>query len=1172
MPSSLSSSSSSPAVESNATFENFSSLNGSRDVAQDEQEYGSQVLQRAWKKDTRSFTQSLFDTVALQMYEWLPLRGGRISGRNGKASEAAAATYPPFDRRASISQTNNGPSRPEKNGLDGKGFADNVNSIPSAFHMKVANSGQSYRRRSSSQFDRDHNASALGDAREYTSGAVPPSHHTSPSSPSVGGKVASVDQTDSDKRKRRVSFHDEITSLKHSNPPRPGNGLHDTVNDVTTLTKTDSYHDKSTVKCLDRLTGHLIWALRIIMFKTRNDEARWLDELDNLENHPYRGLGNFLYANRRQREMFPFIAQSVFFTLSSPKQLLKSFSTSSKAPGSRGRNLDVASLDSSFRMLNELCPWDISIHSIWLSLEKLFIMPEELVSHTHHSRRTLRRANSSSSSTRPANPSADGNNYRPEDYISNHDAAHICFLALHFLISTIPSMDSHTWQHLHRLRSSGKVIPDETLRKISPSKAECIVSAADKFEHDLALRLGIRLARVISARAAFHEISKARQMGFSGVNKRDKASVNDIIIEYIRSCCPEKPSRSSGDFSTLDQPGERSPHAAMVAVEWLRTVLLKQWDGNPEITRSSAAGGALQLMTSLYQHRLSLGLIPKDFHTPFLRDRLDPMDMPAEWLSKTSNNQTIHLLSCSFLFPPSALVHYFRAMNYSVMSKFYETALSHERHWKTIEVASTVAVSPDDAQRMHTATQSYLLIVVRREDVLRDALDQLWKREKRELMRPLKVIMGMHEGEEGVDHGGVQQEFFRVALIEALNPDFGVFTVSDAHNYSSWFQPGCLEPLYKFELLGLLVSLAVYNGLTLAVNFPLALYMKLLDIKVKTTDDIRVGWPELARGFDELLAWDDGDVGDMFMRTYEFSYEECGSVVDIDMLKYGRERAPPATQRVLAGRRASAYGSRSRSPEHVLSSVKDTHPCRRGSISWDGDANGNINPSIPGRLSRTDITGRVSGILKSSSAQSPVSVPLSHENLSAKEDQELAETPLHANGKRERWDSAGTEQEGEGETETETEQGQEEDGEEAALVTNENREQYVKDYIFWLTDKSIRPQYEAFARGFYTCLDRTALSIFTPEALKKVVEGTQLIDIDELLLHARYSGDFSLLHPSIIDFWSIARQFSQEKRRALLEFVTASDRVPVNGISSITFVIQNNGVGDTVSPNNSPFP
>jgi hypothetical protein len=136
---------------------------------------------------------------------------------------------------------------------------------------------------------------------------------------------------------------------------------------------------------------------------------------------------------------------------------------------------------------------------------------------------------------------------------------------------------------------------------------------------------------------------------------------------------------------------------------------------------------------------------------------------------------------------------------------------------------------------------------------------------------------------------------------------------------------------------------------------------------------------------------------------------------------------------------------------------------------------------------------------------------------------------------------------------------------EAPLVTNQNRSQFVKDYIFWLTDKSIRPQFEAFLRGFHTCLDRSALSIFTPEALKTVVEGIQEIDVAELEHHARYEGGFGPTHRVIRDFWSVVKQYPPEKKAQLLEFVTASDRIPVNGISSIMFVIQKNGVGDLVS-------
>lgn len=396
--------------------------------------------------------------------------------------------------------------------------------------------------------------------------------------------------------------------------------------------------------------------------------------------------------------------------------------------------------------------------------------------------------------------------------------------------------------------------------------------------------------------------------------------------------------------------------------------------------------------------------------------------------------------------------------------------------------------------QMKTSMSTYLVLMVRRDNVLTDALNQLWRRERRELMRPLKVQMGMDEGEEGLDHGGVQQEFFRVLMAEALNPSYGMFTM-DARTRISWFQPCSLEPLYKFELLGLLMSLAIYNGLTLPVNFPVAFYRKLLGLKVKHLEHIRDGWPELTKGLELLLSWQDGDVGDVFMRTYEFTFEVFGAVETVDMEKVGGDAVWPLRAR-----------DRSKSSELATNWSE---------LSQHADP-ADLSPPCSMSADHVDF----------------LECGSSHRSKSERLDYCVPTPPV----------------------------------EEASLVTNDNRAQFVKDYIFWLTDKSIRPQFEAFARGFYTCLDRAALSIFTPEAFKTVVEGIQEIDLGELERHARYEGGFGPHHRVIQDFWSIVKSFSQEKKAQLLEFVTASDRVPVNGIASIMFVIQRNGVGDARLP------
>lgn len=65
------------------------------------------------------------------------------------------------------------------------------------------------------------------------------------------------------------------------------------------------------------------------------------------------------------------------------------------------------------------------------------------------------------------------------------------------------------------------------------------------------------------------------------------------------------------------------------------------------------------------------------------------------------------------------------------------------------------------------------MLEIRRDKVLQDAFDQLWRRELRELLRPFKVRLGESLGEEGFDLGGVQQEFFRLAIAEALDPNYG---------------------------------------------------------------------------------------------------------------------------------------------------------------------------------------------------------------------------------------------------------------------------------------------------------------------------------------------------------------------------------------------------------------
>jgi hypothetical protein len=1079
-------------------------------------------------KDPKSFTQNLFDTISLRMVEWLPLRRAPDSLEQPKSNPQPARV---INKSLSAEKEGHGDKASDNGPKKGAAISaihtqpgtqqsvshprtpsSRTTGSQTSVELKIQN--QHVKRVSIPEIENWHQGprSSLDEKRKSEfNKKLPVSTDEFPNLPSPPalkhrpqkhrgriGEADSVPLKERRKGQRRVSWGsekllNEVSPVKSPASaeimptPLPPHHSHSPNESSPKIIPVEELIDTIPLaQTITHLTPEIIDGLSQVMIETEEDADVWKEELDRIQCAGSFEQPDWCFATLRQREAFPFIAQSTFFVLSSPHHILRSFGSGpTDKSGSNINRLDVSHLRVSLQRLFSICPWDIALHSLWSSLDRLFIPPNGLTSSGRPSRRSSR--NSTMTGSAPPVLSRRFSESTNEDYLSDSDAAYIATVVLFTLVSFMPNIDSGIWRTVVRMRAAGSVASFSDMRQLSSEKAQQAVEVTDRLEHELGLRLINRLVRALTARLAYHEISKARQVYSMDLPKQRRVNVLDRIVDYLSE---HQNSHAADGKDTVE-----SISPASFIVEWLRTLFLREWDGNPDMARSSPAGGAVQILTSMYKERSRLGLFPEDFHTPLLTERLDPLDMPVAWVGGLSNNRTMHLLSYSFLFPPSSLVIYFRALNYSAMTKSYEAAMTTTRH-VTQTAFGAIQIS-DDARlltSMKTSMSTYLVIVVRRDNILSDALNQLWRREKRELMRPLKVQMGMDEGEEGLDHGGVQQEFFRVLMGQALDPSYGMFTVDTRHRIS-WFQPCSLEPLYKFELIGLLMSIAIFNGLTLPVNLPIAFYRKLLGLKVKNLDHIRDGWPELSQGLDMLLTWKDGDVGDIFTRTYEFSFEAFGSIETVDMHKVGRDAAWPLTSKFPA-------------------------PCPiAGSSAW---------MKVPSYCDPAAVSP------PSSMAAEPTDADSSH--LGSAETTESASRSLSMTPPVE----------------------------EAALVTNQNRHQFVKDYIFWLTDKSIRPQFEAFQRGFNTCLDRSALSIFSPEALKTVVEGIQTIDVDELENHTRYEGGFGPSHRVIRDFWSVVQGYPNEKRAQLLEFVTASDRVPVNGISSIMFVIQKNGVGDLV--------
>lgn len=73
-----------------------------------------------------------------------------------------------------------------------------------------------------------------------------------------------------------------------------------------------------------------------------------------------------------------------------------------------------------------------------------------------------------------------------------------------------------------------------------------------------------------------------------------------------------------------------------------------------------------------------------------------------------------------------------------------------------------------------------------------------------------------------------------------------MFTTDSRTGYS-YFRAASLQPLYMFELCGLLFAIAIYNGITLPVNFPTAFYSHLCGKQKPNVELLSDAWPDIEK-------------------------------------------------------------------------------------------------------------------------------------------------------------------------------------------------------------------------------------------------------------------------------------------------------------------------------------
>ncbi|MQL76681.1 hypothetical protein Taro_009068 [Colocasia esculenta] len=117
-------------------------------------------------------------------------------------------------------------------------------------------------------------------------------------------------------------------------------------------------------------------------------------------------------------------------------------------------------------------------------------------------------------------------------------------------------------------------------------------------------------------------------------------------------------------------------------------------------------------------------------------------------------------------------------------------------------------------------------------------------------------------------------------------------------------------------------------------------------------------------------------------------------------------------------------------------------------------------------------------------------------------------------------------------------------------VTEENKHEYVDLVAEHRLTTAIRPQINAFMEGFIDLIPKDLISIFNDKELELLISGLPDIDLDDLRANTEYSG-YNNVSPVIQWFWEVVQGFSKEDKARLLQFVTGTSKVPLEGFSAL---------------------
>ena len=109
----------------------------------------------------------------------------------------------------------------------------------------------------------------------------------------------------------------------------------------------------------------------------------------------------------------------------------------------------------------------------------------------------------------------------------------------------------------------------------------------------------------------------------------------------------------------------------------------------------------------------------------------------------------------------------------------------------------------------------------------------------------------------------------------------------DEETNKLYFNPHTFEIGLEFELIGLLIGIAIFNSIILDMPFPMVVYKRLKGGK-PTLEDLIDCQPVLGRNLKKIRDFD-GNIEETFGQVFQISFEMWGAIQTHDLKENGGE-------------------------------------------------------------------------------------------------------------------------------------------------------------------------------------------------------------------------------------------------------------------------------------------